>query len=359
MNRQTMKQMTGVIAAAVVLLCIYVFGVKILEKTGMELFHRVVIRNLVKSHDILIKDSTFLLGMYRPELPYQFGQLYTVQDSLGVQVNVVSYYQAWGDSEEHSFKLDVNRNLSRGGFVPLITWEPWVSAFSAYKNRQVDSSLAIIASGMFDAYIREWARGAVLFGKPLFVRPGHEMSNAWYSWSSAHGNSPEMFKHFWRHVHTIFVEEGARNAAFVWCPYVPGDTVFYPGNDCVDWVGLDVFNFGSLSQDGLWMDFYIVTKLLYDAVKKYGKPIMIAEAGCTASGGNKNDWYRNMFHDLALGNFPQVKGLVLFDTPHGTTPTGIPVDLGFSSDNDVYSGINKQELISSVKIQTLSKGVQR
>jgi hypothetical protein len=357
MNFKIFKQLAVFTLATALVSGIYVYGVKLLEKSGLELYHRIIIRNLVQSHEKILQGNELLLGMYRPELPYQFGQLYTVQDSLGLQIKVVSYYQAWGDGDEYSFKLDVNRNLAKGGFVPLVTWEPWVSAFGAYKNRNVDSSLALIASGEFDGYIRTWARGAVLYGKPFFVRPGHEMSNNWYSWSSAHGNSPAIFKKFWRHVHDIFEQEGARNAAFVWNPYTAADTVYYPGSDCVDWIGLDIFNFGSLSQEGTWLDFYTVTKLFYDAVKKYEKPILIAETGCAAGGGNKNDWYRNMFHILAVRNFPLVKGIVLFDTPHATTPTGIPVDLGFSSDNSMYSLFNKKELAGLFPVQTLkSKG---
>jgi hypothetical protein len=354
MRKQTIKQIMIILIATVFLICLYVFGVKKLELLARKCYYNLIVRNLAKNKTQLLK-KPFLLGIYRPELPYQFGQLYTIQESLGVEISIVSYYQAWGDGDEYDFNLEVNKNLSKGNFIPLITWEPWISAFTQYKNKKTNSSLSIIATGKFDYYIKKWAQKATIFGKPFFVRIGHEMSNPWYSWSSAHGNTPQDYKKFWCHVYKIFKEQGAKNVAFIWTPFEPKDTVFYPGNDFVDWIGLDVFNFGSLSQEGTWMDFYIVTKLLYDAVKKYNKPIIIAEAGCASSGGNKSDWYRNMFHDLAMQNFPLIKGLVLFDTPHGTTPTGLPVDLGFSSDSEVYSKINKEELVSKIKINALNK----
>ena len=104
------------------------------------------------------------------------------------------------------------------------------------------------------------------------------------------------------------------------------------------------------------MDFYTVTKILYDAVKGYEKPIIVAEAGCAASGGNKNNWYRDMFHSLAVGNFPAIKGLVLFDTPIGVTPTGIPVDLGISSDSTVYSALDRKNMVQKLNITTNKKG---
>lgn len=352
---KSIRQALLLLLGALVILAGYRFGVKPLEAWGFETYYQKIIRSRVESGSTL-SDKPFSLGLYRPELPYQFSRLYEIQENLGAQISIVSYYQAWGEGEEYAFKTLVNRNLSKGGFTPLITWEPWVSAFPLYKNISVDSSLAIITSGAFDGYIREWARQAVRFGKPFFLRPGHEMSNPWYAWSLQHGNSPEAFKAFWRHVYRIFKDEGANNAVFVWNPYTPADTVFFPGADCVDWIGLDVFNFGTLSQDGYWMDFYTVTKLLYDAVKPYGKPVLVAEAGSAANGGSKRDWYRDLFHSIAAGNFPLIRGLVLFDTPQGVTPTGIPVDLGFSTDSTITGAIDGKELINQLHIIPYAKG---
>ncbi len=341
---------SGIIVAA------YIYAIKPFERVGLEVYYQRVTKNLVQDKIALTQESEFFLGLYRPELPYEFGMLFVVQEGLSAQVSIVSYYQAWGDQKEHAFLTDVNRNLVNGGYTPLITWEPWVSAFKKFRDSQVDSSLNIISQGQFDLFIHAWAREAAKLKKPFFLRPGHEMSNPWYSWSTSHGNSPESYKRFWRHVHDIFAQEGARNVAFVWNPYIPADTANYPGDKYVDWIGLDIFNFGSLAENGLWMDFYTVTKILYDAVKGYNKPIIIAEAGCGQGGGNKNDWYRDMFHSLATKNFPLVKGLIIFDAPQAQTPSGLPVDLSFTSDAEVYTKIDKKEITDHIKIKTYHKG---
>lgn len=354
-----MKERLGflsIFAFAAFLLLLYLWGVKPAERCAREFYYQYVVRNLVDDKTDLLKGDHFMLGMYRPELPYQFGRLYEVQERMKMRFSLVSYYQAWGDGEEYDFRKEVNCNLTSGGFTPLITWEPWVSAFRVYDKKEPDSSLLIIASGDLDPYIRRWARAAVKFGKPFFLRPGHEMSNDWYGWSRGHGNSPEIYKAFWRKVYDVFQQEGARNVAFVWNPYQPGDTIFYPGNAYVDWIGLDIFNFGALSRDGFWMDFYTVSKLLYDAVKQYDKPVLIAETGCASSGGNKPYWFRDMFHVLATGNFPLVRGLVIFDTPHGVTTTGIRADLGFSDDTSVYSVIGSKEFAEKLRVSAYLKG---
>jgi hypothetical protein len=293
--------------------------------------------------------------MYRPEFPYAPGMLFETADRIGAPMRVVSFYQAWGDRDEHGFPLNACRDLAAGRLVPLITWEPWLSAFEQWRGQSVDSSLSIIAGGALDAYIAGYARDVARARAPLFVRTGHEMSNPWYSWSTSHGNSPQVYRAFFRHVREVFVREGARNAAFVWCPYQPSDTACYPGDDVVDWIGLDIFNYGTLAEDGTWMDFYIITKLLYDAVKGYGKPVLICEVGCVPNGGDRPGWYRDMFHYLGAGNFPLVKGVVLFDAHQATTPTGLPADLGFTSDTTVYSVLNKAEIAAVVRGQNLPK----
>ncbi|MFP4417787.1 MAG: glycoside hydrolase family 26 protein [Chitinispirillaceae bacterium] len=339
---------------AVFILLLYRYGVSALEHSVRVFYYNTVVKKMVTDKQLLKQSDHFNLGIYRPELPYHFDNVYTIQKKLGVRIQTISFYQAWGEGEEHQFKTRVVNNLSRGGFVPFITWEPWLAAFSEYKGQMPDSSLAIISRGNFDSYIRAWARKATKFGKPLFVRPLHEMTNDVYPWSSAYKNSPEMFIECWKHIVGIFREEGAENVAFVWTPYKPSDTTFYPGNQWVDWIGLDIFNYGPLSENGMWIDFFTLTRSYYDAVKGYDKPIIIAEVGTVEQGGNKNDWYRDMFRTLGTRTFPLVEGLIVFDTPVSKAPNGLTVDLSMTSDEAIYSVIDNRVLVDSLNVKQIN-----
>ncbi len=338
--KTTRMLMYGVLYAGF-LWALYLFAVPSIEAGIKYLSYNYLTKNLAHDKQALLDDSPFHLGLYRPELPYHFDKVFEVQDSLGATVSIISYYQAWGEGPGHELNREILENIHRGGYVPMITWEPWVSAFPKYRGQVPDSSLALVAGGEFDAYIRRWAREAVRYGKPMFVRYAHEFSNPWYGWSSTRGNDSEMFIAAWRHVHGLFREEGARNVAFVWNPFTVEDTAYYPGADYVDWVGLDIFNFGPLVENGYWMDFYNLAKTLYNPMRAFGKPVLIAETGSVPAGGDKNLWYRDMFHSLAQGDFPLVKGVVLFDTPLSKAPNGMTVDLSMTSDEGVYSAIKE------------------
>lgn len=268
-----------------------------------------------------------LFGMYRPELPWDYARYYTVADSLQVQPRIVSWYQPWGESKNGEFKTEAVENALEKGLTPMITWEPWTNDF---KGHEKDSSgnLAGVIAGDFDPYIRRWARSVARVHRPIFLRPLHEMGNPWYSWTMPHGNSPEMIAESWRHIVRIFREEGAKNAAFVWTPHIAADTMAWPGNDWVDWVGLDIFNYGTLAERGQWMDFAGLAGPMIAAVERFGKPIMLAEVGSSESGGNRRDWWIQAFEQIQ--QFPQVRALVIFDNPACNNTTGIPIDWGFT-----------------------------
>ena len=345
MRRRRIMALAALYLAA--LGALHLFAVPRLESAARALYREQVLKRLAEDASALSARpgmEPFYLGVYRPELPLHFAKVYEIEKGLGARVSIISWYQAWGDGEEHDFDRELAENVARGGFIPMITWEPWVAAFDKHRGLEVDSSLALVAQGEFDDYVRKWAREATRFGKPMFLRFAHEISNPWYPWGDAHGNTPEMYTAAWRRVHRIFREEGARNVAFVWNPYQPRDTAYWPGADYVDWIGLDVFNFGPEVEDGFWMDYASALRDLHSVVRSYGKPILIAEAGSVPTGGNKSIWYRDMFQSLARGEFPGIRGVVLFDNPSGRAPNGIPVDLAMTSDTGAYAAVRAEDL---------------
>lgn len=288
------------------------------------------------------------LGASRPELPQSLFGMDVLEGQLGLPLKIASFYVAWGEGEEHAFPAEVLRNLDKAGYLPLITWEPWLNAFPRWAGQLPPGSLRIIEDGAVDGYIRSWAHEAVRSGKPLLLRPGHEPTNPAYGWSPAAGNTGADYRGFWTHVRRIFQQEGARNVLFVWTPFGLEERDWFPGREAVDWIGFDIFNFGGLSQQGTWLDFYTITKLFYDAYSPLGIPMLVAEAGSSSAGGNKADWIRDMFHDLGQNNFPGVRGLVLFDQPSGQTSTGLPIDWSLAEVAGAFSAPGAEAGLSSL-----------
>lgn len=297
-----------------------------------EQYYQRVERRLVSDRRNLIPArQTRLFGMYRPELPNDFVRFREVGQLLAVRPTIVSYYQAWGDGPGHHFDATSAERTLRQGLTPMITWEPWLNAFKSRGGSAAPFGLSDILQGRFDSYITDFARATVRAKGPLFLRPFHEIGNPLYPWSTSAGNSPDKVAAAWRHVVSIFRREGAINVAFVWTPFRPEDIAAWPGDEWVDWIGLDLFNYGGLLNGGIWQGF---ESLLSDHLKPFNDlrhPVMLAEVGCSGVGGDCVGWWPAAMGTLTQPVYSNVAALVVFDHPYYVHDGKTVVDWGFST----------------------------
>ena len=261
------------------------------------------------------------IGVYRPEFPDNLRALDTYEAESGSPVALVHWYALWGGWKSEFSPTDL-QVVARHGSVPMITWEPW----SGTPRDPTWSLRASILSGRSDAYIRAWARGLAAYGGPVLLRFAHEMHDQAYPWAvGVNGNQAADYVAAWRHVHAIFVKERGANVQWVWNPNtLPGARhdaysgvygSLYPGDDVVDWLGLDIYNGGSgLAEWGGWRTFADALAEPYQALHAVAdKPVVLSEVGSAETGGSKAGWIRSVFDDLDAGRFPSVRALVWFD----------------------------------------------
>ncbi len=197
-----------------------------------------------------------------------------------------------------------------------------------------------IADGVYDFYIAEWAKAAVTWGRPFFLRFAHEMTNPQYPWSGVNDNRPEDYIRAWWHVRSVFDSLGAVNVIWVWCPYGTNVLNYYPGNDYVDWIAIDVFNYGELLLgDGLrWMSFDQLASPIYNELAPLRKPMMVAEVGSSDIGGDRAVWYREMLNQIST-KFTSVKAVVFFNNPSDRTSGKWNIDWSIEQSEDVIEEI--------------------
>jgi hypothetical protein len=128
-----------------------------------------------------------------------------------------------------------------------------------------------------DAYLRAWARDAARTRVPIFLRWGSEMNGPW----TKYGKDPKQYVEKFRLVTKVMREE-APNVAMVWTPFSePTRTIasFYPGDDHVDWVGVNVYSVYVNNGDPLrpaWqrdpLDFFATSMTLMDRESRCTSP---------------------------------------------------------------------------------------
>ncbi len=270
-----------------------------------------------KEHKIVNLDQQArgcFLGVFAENFQRDIPKIHKLESMTGKKFAQIMWYQDF----TKEFPLDDCQKLIKNGYVPHITWEPW---FAGNTN---SINLEKILSGQWDHYIKNWAIASKKLKQPFFLRFGHEFNGNWYPWSIPQ-NDMQAAKYIraYRYVHNIFQKEGAKNAQWIWCPYNdtipnhPSNNLFlaYPGNDYVDWIGIDGYNFGQ--QTGFnygWNSFDDLFSAIYTAIvqKITNKPIMLAEFASGSVGGNKEAWIREMGESLPL-KYPAIKSIVWFN----------------------------------------------
>jgi len=146
-----------------------------------------------------------------------------------------------------------------------------------------------IVAGKHDAQLRKQAEQVKALGPPaIMVRFNYEMTNneentcfTGFKVKSNLNAAAAKYVAAWKHVVDIFRQAGATNVEWVWAPghkaYEGGYwKLFYPGNDYVDWIGIDNYNKGkqakSFATDPGMLAFVKGTEHM-------GKPLMVSETG--------------------------------------------------------------------------------
>jgi hypothetical protein len=282
-----------------------------------------------------------LLGAYDSLVPDTLEGVVDLERALGTTLPLVHGYTAWGDKPDQQFPLRLATAIWSMGSVPMITWEPWLTDFEnslhphlPLRDARDRNGLGAVARGDYDFYVDAWAAEAAAFGKPLFLRVGHEMNDPYrYPWGPQN-NTKEEFIAAWRHIVERFREAGAHNVIWIWAPHVAYEywELYYPGSEYVDWVSTGTLNFGTVANWSLWWTFYELFGMKYAALASFGKPVMIDEFGSLAVGGDRAEWYRGALSGLPE-KYPGVRALLFFNAREDQTLTYQKADWSIAGDD--------------------------
>jgi len=218
----------------------------------------------------------------------------------GKKVAILNQGQNWCSFD----KTAMNATAARGA-IPLVTM-----------GLGKEMTLEAVVNGSQDAAIKKWAQEAKAWGRPFLFAPWWEMNGAWYAW----GRSPD-FVAAWRHFHDLVVGQGATNVTWtwvansIWSDPESNPSPYYPGDQYVDWTGLDSYNWGrNPAQPDRWINPDQTITPTLNIIKELApaKPIAIVEDASTEYGGNKADWIREMLTTY-LPHHPEIKAYLWFN----------------------------------------------
>lgn len=308
------------------------------------------LNNYRDNKDALINSKFVFFGASDNSSKESYERIINLEDTLNTTFSIIHLFQAWGEREEHEFPTKEVNAINRIGSIPLITWEPWVSAFSVENYPGIPTvemrdkgAMNYVTKGYYDNFLRKWAQKAKEFGHPFYLRLGHEMNDPYrYPWGPQN-NTPQEYVSAWKHVHDIFDEMGAHNVIWVWSPHVAYGFFkeYYPGKKYVDLIATGALNFGTSAQWSKWWTFKEIFGGYYDQLAQFKQPIMIAEFGSLSIGGDRAQWFTDALQNIEK-DYPLINAVVFFHYNSDKTTTDKSISWYIIDDNDVTNAIKNE-----------------
>jgi hypothetical protein len=274
------------------------------------------------------------------------------------------HYYAWTDSAFASPTVFTNglKDDMANNRIPVVSWN--------------STNLTEIISSNQDIAISNAANAMAAFQGPILLRWAWEMNLAGHSdkaWAyleyPTNGTDPSPaqvaaaqtnFVSAWQRIRKIFDANGAANVIWLWNPGAGNDSApgnpatgytdgFYPGDNFVDWIGLDAYN---RQNDAFVNTFTTDPAYGYTNMVAHAKPLLIGETGAYFT----NEAHQITYFDAGAGalatNLPELLGYMYFDA-NGNDDWSLTI-AGVTNGLTEFSNLVKSPYLSAVIPQFLS-----
>ena len=268
---------------------------------------------------------------------------------LGRRLAIDHHFYPW----DKEFPTAREKADLRDGRIPLISWN----------GKTLNLAIGL---GQYDELIRSRAQAVKALGAKVMIRWMWEMDGRQ---KAEHTTHPALYIAAWRHIHDLFADEGATNVQWVWCPNATAFRLeddrnapaYYPGDDYVDWICADGYNWAPGRQNDQWRSFAGIYNDFYEWGMTRGKPLMVGEYGAQERDpGEKAQWLTEARQTLKT-KFTGIKAVVYFDAnkDYDWRVTSSPATLAAFRDmaNDPWFTPDPNPLLDTASAKPMVPGI--
>jgi len=242
-----------------------------------------------------------LWGAYVGDGPTNLSDFETL---VNKEVDLYADFEGW----DNAFPTHLSSSIGSKGKTLVIFWEP------SFGYDQ-------IINGSKDKYIEQFAKDAKSYGYPIILAPFDEMNLNEEAWGyGINKNTSQKFKTVWIHIHNIFTTNEASNIKFAITfnnestPNINGNKMndYYPGDNYVDYIGIDGFNFANNRQTFSQIFDNAITE-----ASTLGKPMYILSTA-SEEVADKATWITDGL-GTTIYKYPNILGWVWFNKEVNST----------------------------------------
>jgi hypothetical protein len=246
------------------------------------------------------------------------------ESEIGRQLAFTRDYLLW----DSSFPTAFETWLGARGTTPVVSVKskltngtvlPWASVAAAQPGSSLYSQIVSWADRMRD------------FGYPVYFTYNHEPEAAG---NAGYGTAADYIA-AWRHLHDIFVAEGATNVRFMW---IMTDYAFkvsasdaryawkwYPSDAYVDGIAADAYNWSNCRYStSQWQSLATaISGFMTFGAQHPGEPMWLTEFGSTedpTNPGRKATWLADAETLLQQPAYQRIAGVAYFNEPQAAMP---------------------------------------
>ncbi|MFI3211161.1 MAG: S-layer homology domain-containing protein [Peptostreptococcaceae bacterium] len=285
------------------------------ESEAIIVVDRIIESLSTERTSILLENDKYELQKYEPKVGTYLGA-YILQDEL-INANMNTFETMMGKKHASYFRY---LGYKTGNLEVFEDWMYQVkeNGSSPHVALEPNNGLEHVQR---DEYLIGLAEMFAEFKDPIFLRYASEMNGDWVAWN---GDTEEYIEK-WKLVHDI-MEEYAPNVIMVWTPFtMPEGSIleYYPGDDYVDWVGVNVYNVvyhnDNINHNAMHEDPLELLDFVYDNFS-HRKPIQISEYGATHYTTTDGKYYTNFaidkitrMYEGILNEYPRIKSIFYFN----------------------------------------------
>ncbi len=290
---------------------------------GSLLYYREYIKWTGVSPIVKEKNIINYLGIYAPSSDNgltDFNEIKKTLNNTDENFDLISIYISWDANTESNFPRTLVDSIFEQKSIPFITWEPWLNTFESDKSIEGKHVYDLIVEGYFDNFMANFADDLKSYNRPVFLRFAHEFDNPFYPWYVEGEDAATKFKTAWIHTYEIFRKRGANNIVWIWNPWKSENMVsYYPGESYLDWIGVNILNYGEFNEDRTGHDFKSLYQPFHDELKNLPlTPVIISEFGSLKSSHqekDQKDWLDEAFEVMA-DDYPEIKSIIYFNSKY-------------------------------------------
>jgi endoglucanase len=244
---------------------------------------------------------------------------YQLNDTKNSQLDLMVDFFDWNAPDLQSKVQAFLKQSRQQRRLPLLNLEPFADQASGRGNADL---LSDVLTGHYDKRLQTLANTLRAESLPVLLRFGHEMDKTGqYAWGFS---DPKHYITLYQYVYSKLNGKAMPHVRWVWSPAgTPEADRFWPGHAYVDLIGISIYasrawttdhsleSFSEILQRNLWLS------------QRYGRPLLVAEAGVSGSAVDQQRWIKDAV--VAMAKFPEVCGLVYFQAPQ---PNWMPLPTG-------------------------------